>query len=94
MLYGVRKHSNRFYCNNSLRSTLNKPQKRQPSKGQDKFLHMRKFLTLTDPFILPILLPFTVYWLLLPIQVTVVFKIFLTPFALDVFDNMILQEFF
>ena len=30
----------------------------------------------------------------LPVQVTVVLEVFLAPFSLDVFNNMVLQEFF
>lgn len=61
--------------------------------GHSKFFHFRKFPDAEQTHSIS-LQSCRVHTLPLPVEVPVVFKILLTPFSLDVFNNVILQEFF
>lgn len=87
----TQEHRNRLYCNNTRGSSLNKSQVWATLHWTREIIPHEE-VSRYGPN--AVILPFSVYLSPLPVQVTIVFKIFLTPFSLDVFNNMILEEFF
>lgn len=63
------------------------------SSGHRKFLHFRKFPDAEQKHSVSLWSFCRHYKRPIPVELTVVFKILLAPFSLDVFDHVILQEF-
>lgn len=89
LLWWSRTNCSWFYFNSPFSQALSTLQTEPPLQWTQEIPSLQEVSRCgADALGLPIVLLQT-----LPVELTVVFKIFLTPFSLDVFDHVILQEF-